>query len=61
VLRAFGWQVVRKSGSHHILKKEGRRALLSIPEHGGRPISEGLLRDQLKVAGIEVDEFLQEL
>jgi len=59
--RKFGWQEVRRSGSHCILKREGSRNLLSIPYHGRRGVSEGLLRDQLRAADIDVEEFLREL
>jgi predicted RNA binding protein YcfA (HicA-like mRNA interferase family) len=64
VLRAFkhfGWERDRTTSSHHILKKEGHRDIISIPYHGGKSVKEGLLRDQLRVAGIDTDEFLEQL
>ncbi len=64
VLRAFkhfGWELDRTVSSHHILKKEGHRDIVSIPCHRGRSVKEGLLRSQLRVAGISTDDFLQRL
>jgi predicted RNA binding protein YcfA (HicA-like mRNA interferase family) len=64
VLRAFkrfGWELDRTTSSHHILKKEGHLAIVSIPCHGGRSVKEGLLRAQLRAAGISTDDFLQQL
>jgi predicted RNA binding protein YcfA (HicA-like mRNA interferase family) len=49
------------SGGHYILRKDGDPNVLSIPHHARRGVSEGLLRDQLRVASIDVDEFLQAL
>lgn len=62
VIKAFerdGWSVARTEGSHHVLKKAGRRELLSIPVHGGKPIKQGLLRKQIKLAGLTVGRFLE--
>ena len=64
VLRAFkhfGWELNRTKSSHHILKKEGHRDIVSIPCHGRRSVKEGLLHAQLRVAGISTDEFLEKL
>jgi predicted RNA binding protein YcfA (HicA-like mRNA interferase family) len=59
--RSFGWEQERVSGSHCILRKDGNPNVLSIPHHARRDVSEGLLRDQLRAAGIDVDEFLKAL
>jgi len=59
--RRFGWQEDRVAGGHCILKKEGHPHLISIPYHAKRGVKEGLLRAQLRVAGIDVDEFLEAL
>jgi len=64
VLRAFehfGWELDRTTGSHYILKKEGHQNIISIPYHGGKSVQEGLLRDQLRVAGIGTDDFLRQI
>ena len=59
-IRAFekaGFTVVRVRGSHHILKKERFRYSLSIPVHKGKMVSKGLLRGQIKLAGLTEAEF----
>ncbi|MBI3752663.1 MAG: type II toxin-antitoxin system HicA family toxin [Deltaproteobacteria bacterium] len=61
VVKAFeraGWTHAGQRGSHVKLTKEGNPNILSIPVHKGRPIKQGLLRDQIKKAGLTVEEFL---
>lgn len=61
VIKAFeraGWKVRKQTGSHVQLIKEGSPYILSIPVHKGKPIKQGLLRDQIKKAGMTVEEFL---
>lgn len=62
VVKAFeraGWRNEGQRGSHVKLTKEGSEYVLSIPVHKGKPIKQGLLRDQIKKAGLTVEEFLQ--
>lgn len=62
VVKAFeraGWIVKRQTGSHVILTKEESRFILSIPMHKGKPIKQGLLRDQITKAGLTIEEFLK--
>ncbi len=62
VIKAFeraGWKVKGQKGSHVKLTKEGNRNILSIPVHKGKPIKQGLLRDQIAKAGLTVEEFLK--
>lgn len=62
VVRAFeraGWTVRRQTGSHTILSKEGSPVILSIPVHKGKPVKRGLLEDQIRKAGLTVEEFLK--
>jgi len=62
VVKAFqraGWRNEGQRGSHVKLSKEGNPNILSIPVHKGRPIKQGLLRDQIKKAGLTVEEFLE--
>lgn len=61
VVKAFeraGWRRIRTTGSHAILTKAGNSATLSIPIHKGKPIKQGLLRHQIKTAGMTVETFL---
>jgi len=60
-LKAFkraGWTVVRVTGSHHILAKEGVDFHLSIPYHQGQIIKQGLLNGLIRDAGLTNDEYL---
>lgn len=62
VVKAFeraGWRNEGQRGSHVKLTKEGSEYVLSIPVHKGKPIKQGLLRDQIKKAGLTVEEFLK--
>jgi len=56
LLEKHGWQVVRIEGSHHILAREGRDEVISVPVHGGRDIKAGMARHTLRVAGIDWSE-----
>jgi predicted RNA binding protein YcfA (HicA-like mRNA interferase family) len=61
VIKTFeraGWRKRGQTGSHVKLTKEGNINILSIPVHKGKPIKQGLLRDQIKKAGLTVEEFL---
>ena len=55
-----GWKVRQRTGTSHVqLTKEGSPYILSIPVHKTKPIKQGLLRDQIKKAGMTVEEFLE--
>ncbi|MBM4135942.1 MAG: type II toxin-antitoxin system HicA family toxin [Nitrospira sp.] len=54
IIKAFeraGWKSAGQKGSHVKLTKEGNINILSIPVHKGKPIKQGLLRDQIAKAG----------
>jgi predicted RNA binding protein YcfA (HicA-like mRNA interferase family) len=54
---AAGYALDRTTGSHKILKHPDRRERLSIPVHAGKVLGVGLLRSQIKAAGLTVEEF----
>jgi predicted RNA binding protein YcfA (HicA-like mRNA interferase family) len=59
-LRAFeraGFVEQRVTDSHHVLKKEGNRFILSIPVHKGKIIGSGLLRAAIRMSGLTVEQF----
>ncbi len=56
-----GFVVARTSGSHHTLKKEGHKYLLTVPVHGNSNLKPGTLRSLIRSAGLTVDEFVQSL
>jgi predicted RNA binding protein YcfA (HicA-like mRNA interferase family) len=51
LLREHGWEVVRISGSHHIMIK-GRK-ILSVPVHGKKDLKKGTQQALLKEGGIK--------
>jgi predicted RNA binding protein YcfA (HicA-like mRNA interferase family) len=59
--RQFGFYEVRRKGSHVTLVKEGYPLILTIPDHGNTPLKRGLLRCQIRAAGLTVDEFVKKL
>lgn len=52
-----GWAEKRREGSHMILGKPGVPVVLSIPDH--KELDKGLLRDQIRKAGLTVEEFVR--
>jgi predicted RNA binding protein YcfA (HicA-like mRNA interferase family) len=52
LLHRHGWQLARVNGSHHILTKPNHRERLVVPVHGNHPLKIGLLKDQMKRAGL---------
>ncbi len=62
VIKAFqqaGWTAERQTGSHVHMSKVGNPNILSIPVHKGKPIKQGLLRNQIAKSGMTVEEFLK--
>ena len=51
LLEKNGYTVVRISGSHHTMKKEGFPSIV-VPVHGGQDLGKGLELDILKKAGL---------
>jgi len=63
-VRAFkraGFSVIRITGSHHIMEKEGHVGQLSVPVHRGENVGKGLLLSLIATAGLTWDEFLEYL
>lgn len=64
VVRAFeraAWRVARRRSSHVILERDGYEATLSVPVHKGKDVKRGTLRDLIRDAKMELDEFLSYL
>ncbi|MEM9226743.1 MAG: type II toxin-antitoxin system HicA family toxin [Verrucomicrobiota bacterium] len=51
-----GWALARIKGSHHIYVKTGHRERIVLPVHGNRPLKLGLLKAQMKIAGLSEDD-----
>jgi len=61
VVKAFeraGWISRGRKGSHVKLTKQGNPNILSIPVHKGKPVKQGLLRNQIAKAHLTVEAFL---
>ncbi len=52
LIQQRGWILKRINGSHHILTKAGQPERIVIPVHGNRPLKLGLLKHQMKIAGL---------
>ena len=53
------WSMVKQTGSHIILIKNGYVATLSVPDH--KEVAKGTLRSLIRSAGLAVPEFLDTL
>jgi predicted RNA binding protein YcfA (HicA-like mRNA interferase family) len=58
VLEKLGFNSIRQSGSHAVYHHPDGR-WTTVPIHGGKDLSKGILRKILKDAGISVTEFEQ--
>ncbi len=54
ILRKAGWYEVRQKGSHHQYACEGKSTVVTVPEHGGRDISKGVLRSIEEGTGLSL-------
>ena len=52
LIQKRGWMLKRINGSHHIFTKEVHRERIVIPVHGNQPLKIGLLKHQMKIAGL---------
>lgn len=56
-LRRLGFEQLRQSGSHVVMRREGRTVV--VPMH--RPIKPGTLRGIIEQAGVTVETFAKAL
>lgn len=56
-LRRLGFESLRQSGSHHIMRRAGKTVV--VPQH--KPIKPGTLRGMLEQAGVSLEEFAEAL
>lgn len=52
LVQKLGWRLDRVKGSHHVFVQSGRAERLVIPIHGNQPLKIGLLKAQMKIAGL---------
>lgn len=56
ILKKSGWNIVRKSGSHFIMKNPERKGRIIIPYHAGKEVKKGLLKAIIKQTAIKTDK-----
>ena len=56
-LEKIGFQLVRREGSHMILRRESPKMTVSIPDH--KELKRGTLRTILRQIDLPIDEFEQ--
>jgi predicted RNA binding protein YcfA (HicA-like mRNA interferase family) len=60
-IRAFskmGFRPDHTRGSHHILRHPDKQPRLSIPVHAGKTVGLGLLKSQIELAGMTIQQFV---
>lgn len=57
-LKGLGFEVVRVSGSHQILKNSTTNRRTVVPKHAG-DLPKGTVKAILREAGISLEEFLE--
>ena len=57
-LTKLGFEIVRRRGSHVILKHPDGRVTV-VPVHQGEELGRGILREIINDVGIDKDEFLE--
>ena len=55
-LEKYGFEVVRISGSHHIMRHPDGRGT-TVPVHHGRDLAKGTLRGILSDVGMTIEDF----
>jgi predicted RNA binding protein YcfA (HicA-like mRNA interferase family) len=57
IIQKRGWILKRVTGSHHIFTKAGHPERIVIPVHGNQPLKIGLLKHQMKIAGLSESDL----
>ena len=56
-LAKAGFEEVRTSSSHVIMKRPGNEGTVSVPVHAGKDIKKGTLSGIIKQSGLTPEEF----
>lgn len=54
ILKADNWVLIRITGSHHQYRKAGVPVSLVVPNHGGRDLTIGVVKDLEKKTGLSL-------
>lgn len=57
VLERHGWRLSRTKSSHHIYKKPGEPAIITVPVHGNKDLRPGTQATIMKAAGLTDDDL----
>jgi len=57
ILERHGWNLDRIKSSHHIYKKTGHAAAVSVPVHGNKTLKTGLQFSLMKQARLSEDDL----
>jgi predicted RNA binding protein YcfA (HicA-like mRNA interferase family) len=57
ILERKWWYLDRIQSSHHIYKRAGHAAALSVPVHGNKTLKTGLQRALMKQAGLSDNDL----
>ena len=57
VLEQHGWHLARTKSSHHIYKKPGEAAHITVPVHGNKDLRHGTQNTIMKEAGLTDDDL----
>lgn len=53
-ITADGWTLVRITGSHYQYKKAGSPLTVVVPNHSGRDVSIGVIKNLEKITGLSL-------
>jgi len=56
LLKQDGWEVIRQTGSHVIMKHPTKPQQLTVPNHGSKEVKKGLCNILLKQADIKTNK-----
>ena len=52
VIRKAGWVEIRACGSHHSFRKCGNEFVVTVPDHGSKDLSIGVIKDIERKTGL---------
>jgi predicted RNA binding protein YcfA (HicA-like mRNA interferase family) len=57
VLERHGWRLARIKSSHHIYKKAGVAAIITVPVHGNKDLRHGTQATIMQQSGLTDDDL----
>jgi predicted RNA binding protein YcfA (HicA-like mRNA interferase family) len=56
LLKEDGWEIIRQTGSHAVMRHPNKLNQLTVPNHGSKEVKKGLLSAIIKQAGIKTNK-----